>query len=309
MLGFAVAAGTAVALWLAVRVMGLDLGSALIFAAAYGRLGQSMLSLRTSRQIVLAALPAEAAVRALVDDARASAEPTAESGIQLPSRELAIQSVSLVYDDGTTALSEVSVTIPIGSVTAIVGPSGAGKSTLADLVMGLAVPTSGSIALDGRPLDAAGRRAWRAHVGYVPQDAFLFHESIRENLLAAQPGATDADLWGALEAADAAGLVRSLPDGLETVAGERGTRLSGGEAQRIALARALLRHPALLVLDEPTSALDADSEARIIATIERLRGRHTIVIVAHRQALAAIADHVVALERGRLGQLTRAGGR
>jgi ATP-binding cassette subfamily C protein len=207
--------------------------------------------------------------------------------------------VSLVYDDGTKALSEVSASIPIGSVTAIVGPSGAGKSTLADLVMGLAVPTSGAIALDGRPLDAAGRRAWRAHVGYVPQDAFLFHESIRDNLLAARPGAADAELWEALEAADATNLVRSLPDGLETIAGERGTRLSGGEAQRIALARALLRHPALLVLDEPTSALDADSEARIIATIERLKGRHTIVIVAHRQALAAIADQTIALDRGR----------
>ena len=299
-LGFLVAAATAVALWLAVRVMGLDLGSALIFAAAYGRLGQSVLALRSSRQIVLAALPAEAAVRSLVDEARAAAEPAPESGIQLPAREIALQRVSLVYDDGTKALSGVSVSIPVGSITAIVGPSGAGKSTLADLIMGLAIPTDGTVALDGRPLDAAGRRAWRTHVGYVPQDAFLFHEPIRDNLLAARPDAAEEDLWRALEAAGAAELVRALPDGLDTIAGERGTRLSGGEAQRIALARALLREPALLVLDEPTSALDAESEARIIATIDRLKGRHTIVIVAHRQALAAIADHTIALDRGSL---------
>ena len=305
MLGFLVATATALALWLAVRVMGLDLGSALVFAAAYGRLGQSVLALRSSRQVVLAALPAEAAIQALVTEARAAAEPVAGDPVPLPRRAIALQHVSLRYDDGTMALDDVSASIPIGSITAIVGPSGAGKSTLADLVMGLAIPTAGTVALDDRELDAATRRAWRRHVGYVPQDAFLFHESIRDNLLAARADATDDDVWRALERADAAGMVRALPDGLETIAGERGTRLSGGEAQRIALARALLREPALLVLDEPTSALDGDSEARIIATLERLKGRHTIVIVAHRQALAAIADHVIALERGRLVQPPR----
>ena len=298
MLGFAVATATALALWLAVRVMGLDLGSALIFAAAYGRLGQSVLALRTSRQMVLAAVPAEAAIQSLVTDARAAAEPLADDPVVLPHRAIALQHVSLRYDDGTVALDDISVSIPIGAITAIVGPSGAGKSTLADVIMGLAIPTAGAISLDGVEVDAAGRRAWRAHVGYVPQDAFLFHESIRDNLLAARADATDDDLWRALESADAAGMVRTLPGGLETIAGERGTRLSGGEAQRIALARALLREPALLVLDEPTSALDADSEARIAATLARLKGRHTIVIVAHRQALAAIADHTIALDRG-----------
>lgn len=298
MLGFAVASSTALALWLAVRAMGLDLGSALIFAATYGRLGQSVLALRASRQKVIAAVPAEAAIQTLVAEARAAAEPIADTPVALPHRAITLDRVSLRYDDGTMALDDISVSIPVGAITAIVGPSGAGKSTLADLVMGLSIPTEGTVALDGRELDAATRRAWRTHVGYVPQDAFLFHESIRDNLLAARADATDDDLWKALENADAAGMVRALPEGLETIAGERGTRLSGGEAQRIALARALLREPALLVLDEPTSALDADSEARIAATLARLKGRHTIVIVAHRQALAAIADHTIALERG-----------
>ena len=299
MLGFAVASATALALWLAVRVMGLELGSALVFAAAYGRLGQSVLALRSSRQTVLAALPAEAAIESLITDARAAAEPLAGTPIAPPRHAIALEHVSLRYDDGTMALDDVSVSIPVGSITAIVGPSGAGKSTLADLIMGLAVPTGGTVALDDRVLDAATRRAWRRHVGYVPQDAFLFHESIRDNLLAARADASDDDLWRALERADAADLVRALPAGLETIAGERGTRFSGGEAQRIALARALVREPALLVLDEPTSALDAASEARIIATIQRLRGRHTIVVVAHRQALAAIADRAITLEKGR----------
>src|SRR5690606_26586620 len=141
----------------------------------------------SSRQIVLGAIPAEAAVRALIDDARAGAEPPVHIDLAPPSRALVIGDVTLRYDDGTTALDGVTATIPIGTITAIVGPSGAGKSTLADLIMGLAVPTSGDVRLDDRVLDAEGRRAWRTHVGYVPQDAFLFHESLRENLLAARP--------------------------------------------------------------------------------------------------------------------------
>jgi ATP-binding cassette, subfamily C, bacterial len=299
-LGFGVAAAPALVLWLAVRVSGLDLAAAIVFAATFGRLGQSVLALRTAQQIVIAALPAETAVRAFIDEARRAAEPDTHDAIAPPARAIEIDDVSLRYDDGTLALDRVSAVLPVGSVTAIVGPSGAGKSTLADVIMGLAVPTTGTIRLDGRALEAGGRRAWRRRVGYVPQDAFLFNATVRDNLLAGSPGASDADLWAALEAADAGDLVRGLPDGLETIAGERGTRLSGGEAQRIALARALLRAPALLVLDEPTSALDADSESRIVRTIQRLSGRHTIVIVAHRQALSAIASHTIRLDRGRV---------
>jgi ABC-type multidrug transport system fused ATPase/permease subunit len=143
------------------------------------------------------------------------------------------------------------------------------------------------------------RTMW-SRIGLVPQKPYLFSGTIASNLRYGDPDATDDDLWRALEDADAAAMVRALPEGLETIVGERGARLSGGEGQRIALARALLRRPALLVLDEPTSALDAASEARVIATIQRLKGRHTIVIVAHREALAASADQTIALDRGRI---------
>ena len=305
-IAFAVPAISAAILWMAVRMLGLDLGTALIFALTYGRLGQSVLALRAARRIVEAAIPAEAAVRDLIAHARRAAEPSGTDAIAVPSHHIALRSVTVQYEDGRTALSNVTVAIPVGAVVSITGPSGAGKSTLADVAMGLAVPTDGVVSLDDRALDAAGRRAWRRHVGYVPQDAFLFDETIRDNLLAGRPHATEDALWHALEEAGAAAAVRGLPAGLDTVAGERGARLSGGEAQRIALARALLREPALLVLDEPTSALDAGAEARIIDTIERLRGRHTILVVAHRERLAAIADLTIALDGGRVVQIAGA---
>jgi ATP-binding cassette subfamily C protein len=192
-IAFAVPAAVALLLWVAVRMMGMELGSAVVFALAFARVGQSVLSLRAARRIVLAALPAEAAIRTLIDEARASAESPASERIALPARRIALDGVSQRYDDGTLALDDVTAEIPVGQITAIVGPSGAGKSTLADLVMGLNAPTAGTVSLDERPLDSAARRAWREQVGYVSQDVFLFDVSLRDNLLAARGGAPDAD--------------------------------------------------------------------------------------------------------------------
>ncbi|HEY0832742.1 MAG TPA: ATP-binding cassette domain-containing protein, partial [Azospirillum sp.] len=230
---------------------------------------------------------------------RAAAEPAEPAPAPPLTGALVFDSVTYRHRaDGAPALDRVSLEIPAGRFTAVVGPSGAGKSTLADLVLGLVPPGEGRILVDGRPLDGAARRAWRRRVGYVPQDAFLFHDTIRANLLAAD--ATDESLWAALEQVAAAGFVRRLPDGLDTVVGDRGARLSGGERQRLALARALLRRPDLLVLDESTSALDAESEARILEALERLRGQVTVVVVAHRLTTVRGADHVVVLDAGRV---------
>jgi len=299
LLNTAVAVAVGVGLWVAVRAVGMRVADALVLALTFGRLGESALRLRGTAQVIVAAAPAEAAIRALLASARAAAEPEAMPVIAPPHDAIVLDRVSVTFDDGTVALSDVSATIPVRRITVVVGPSGSGKSTLADLVMGLGVPTGGEVRLDGHALDAGGRRSWRRQVGYVPQDAFLFHESIRANLCAARPEADEAALWAALEDADVADAVRALPDGLDTIVGERGDRLSGGERQRVALARALVRGAALLVLDEPTSALDAESEARIATTLERLRSRYTILIVAHRTALSARADTTITLARGR----------
>ncbi len=188
---------------------------------------------------------------------------------------------------------------PARSTTAVVGQSGAGKSTLADVLTGLLAPDAGEMSVDGVPVAGARRRAWRRQVAYVPQDVYLFHDSIRNNLLWGQPDATENALRQALERA-AASFVFRLPQGMETVVGDAGVRLSGGERQRLALARALLKRPSLLILDEATSALDLENEARICEAIEGLHGDLTVVVIGHRLPNLRRADQVVVLDAGRI---------
>ncbi len=182
-----------------------------------------------------------------------------------------------------------------GAFTVVVGASGAGKTTLADVLLGLLHPECGAVLVDGRPLAALDGARWRERVGYLAQDPMLMHGTIRDNLCFARPGATDGDLWTALEAA-ACDFVARLPRGLDAAVGDRGVMLSGGERQRIALARALLRAPDLLVLDEATSALDADTEHRVLDTVRGLSGTCTVVFCTHRDAVRNAADHVIALD-------------
>jgi ATP-binding cassette subfamily C protein len=171
---------------------------------------------------------------------------------------------------------------------------------LADWLGGLLTPDQGTVRVDGIPLSVDVLRAWRAQVGYVPQEAFLFHDTIGANLAWAAPQADVAAMAEALDLAAAGEFVARLPEGLDTVVGERGAQFSGGERQRLALARALLRKPAVLVLDEATSALDPEGEGRIVDAITSLRGSVTTVIITHRLSLAARADVIHVLEAGRV---------
>lgn len=202
--------------------------------------------------------------------------------------------------DQPPVLAGLSLAIPARRITALIGPSGGGKSTIGDLILGLLEPDAGEIAVDGVPLGGAQLRAWRRSVAYVPQDVFLVHDTIRENLRIAMPGANEADMWNALDLAQAGDFVRRLDFRLDTVVGPRGTRLSGGERQRIALARALLMQPQLLILDEATSALDWENQNLIAKAIEDLRGQMTIITVAHRPSMISFADWVLAVDQGRL---------
>lgn len=209
--------------------------------------------------------------------------------------------VSFYYDStrANYAVEEANFFLPAGTTTAFVGVSGSGKSTLVDLLMGLITPKRGYILIDGEPL-LENLRPWRNSIGYVPQDAFLFNASIRENLLWACPDASEEGMWEALRLAAVYSFVISLPDGLDTVVGDRGVRLSGGERQRIVLARALLRKPSVLILDEATSSLDSENEKRIQQAIESLQGKLTIVIIAHRISTIRNADRILVLEQGRV---------
>ncbi|TYP76688.1 ABC transporter ATP-binding protein [Paenibacillus methanolicus] len=217
---------------------------------------------------------------------------------------IACSGVYYRYDADASAysLEDIRLFIPAAGTTAIVGQSGAGKSTLVDVLVGLAVPERGEVLIDGKPLTEADALALRRSVGYVSQDPFLFHASIRDNLSAAAPEASEEEMWEALRFAAADRFVRRLTDGLDTVLGDRGARLSGGERQRIVLARAILRRPAILILDEATSALDGENEALIQEALERLHGKMTIVVIAHRLSTIRGADQVVVMENGRIVQ-------
>ncbi|MGX1804891.1 ABC transporter ATP-binding protein [Nocardia sp. NPDC055321] len=216
---------------------------------------------------------------------------------------------------GEQVLHEVSLRAEPGQMVALVGSSGAGKSTIAQLVSRLYDVDSGAVRLGGQDVRELTSRSIQDTVGLVTQDGHLFHDSIRANLTLARPGATEAELWDALERARLRELIASLPDGLDTVVGERGYRLSGGERQRLTIARLLLKQPRVVILDEATASLDSTSEAAVQeALAEALTGR-TALVIAHRLSTIRNADQIVVLEHGRVverGTHTRllaAGGR
>jgi ATP-binding cassette, subfamily C, bacterial len=291
-------------LWAAVELLHVPTTRFLLLAFIFVRLLPRFSSLQQQYQSVKNMLPAFAGVTELHARASAARETGLEgTGEPHPlTREVSFRNVSFRYDrpDGPYALENATFDIPAHKITAIVGPSGAGKSTLADLLLGLLKPQRGMVMADGREISADRLSDWRHAIGYVPQEAFLFHDTLRANLLWANPSATEEDLWEALRLAAADDFVAGLPGQLDTLAGDRGLRLSGGERQRIALARALLRKPQLLLLDEATSALDNCNEDRIHAAVQTLRGALTIVIIAHRSSTLRHADHVIVLERGRV---------
>jgi ATP-binding cassette subfamily C protein len=247
----------------------------------------------------LHALPAYEAYRALWTRCASAAEPAGSGALYPVADAIRLQQVYYRPIEGKSdILSDINLTLPHRSTTALIGASGAGKSTLADLVSGLLAPTSGRIMIDGREL--TDRRTWRESVGYVPQDVYLFNSTLRANLLCAVRTASDAEIWQVLDLAAAADLVKALPQGLETQLGERGIRLSGGERQRLAIARTLLRRPSFLVLDEATSALDAENERRIQQTLAKLRGHLTVLVIAHRDTSLAGVDRIVRMAEGRI---------
>ena len=250
----------------------------------------------------LNALPALDSTLHLLRECQLHAEPE-DSGDTTPwpiTRELRLDKIEVHYANRPQpVLNQVSVCFPARTTTAIMGPSGAGKSTLADVVMGLLEPDQGQVSVDGVPIAGHQRRRWRHSVAYVPQEVFLFNDSIRNNLLWGHAGADDTALRQALTQA-AASFVFELPMGLDTIVGDNGVRLSGGERQRLALARALLRQPSLLILDEATSALDRENEARIRSAIENLHGNLTVILIGHRLPTLEHADQVLLLDQGTL---------
>jgi ATP-binding cassette subfamily C protein len=280
--------------------LGIEIGVIIVVLAIFIRLFPRVTALRRSIQALSLALPsververmrleAEAARETELDDA-ANANAAAPAGIQF-------RDVTVLGEEGRSLLSNIDLSVKPGAFVSIVGPTGGGKTTLVDCILGLAMPASGEVLLDGVPSTRGGLGAWRRSAGYLGQEPVLFAGSIRDNVTWGRAGFDDAAVAAALGEA-AADFVLRLPAGLDTILGERGGSLSGGERQRIALARAMLGHPRLIILDEATSALDGETERLVIDALLARRGRITIVTITHRIEAAAQADLVVVLENG-----------
>jgi ATP-binding cassette, subfamily B, bacterial PglK len=217
-------------------------------------------------------------------------------------RALVIEHLSYSYPaTRQPAIDDVSLEIPKGHWAAFIGPTGAGKTTLADLILGLLVPSSGRILVDGRNLHD-NLASWQRNIGYVPQTVYVIDDSVRRNVAFGVPEEEidDERVWQALRAAQVDHLVRSMPGELNAIIGERGGRISGGERQRLGIARALYRDPEVLVIDEATANLDPGTEAAIVEVIGGLRGKKTIIIITHRLAFARNCDCIYMLAQGRL---------
>jgi ATP-binding cassette subfamily C protein len=311
----------AAAIYLALGVLHVAPATMLLLLAIFTRLMPQLATLQSQSHQFASILPSFDHVLAMEAECLVHAEPKAleageNAGERLVlQRELRLEDVWFAYQAGADereaefVLRGVTFSIEEGMLTAVVGPSGAGKSTIADLCNGLLTPTRGDLVLDGHAMGPEEMRAWRRQVGYVGQETVLFHQSVRRNLLWAQPEATEAEMRDALLRASAE-FVYELPGGLDSVVGDRGVLLSSGQRQRIALARALLRRPALLILDEATNALDVENEARILDAIREAiaqskaggGGTLTVLMIAHRASAIRRADRVYELEAGRIAR-------
>ncbi len=226
--------------------------------------------------------------------------PDAPDGVKLPSLagQIVFERVSFSYNADTPVLSDLSMTLPAGQMVALVGPSGAGKTTITGLIPRLYEATAGHIFVDGYDLRDVQIRSLREQIAVVPQEPALFGGTIRENIAYGRLDATLQEIEAAAEAANAAEFIARLPQGYESTVGERGVQLSAGQRQRIAIARAILRDPRILILDEATASLDNESEAMVQDALNRLMRNRTTLVIAHRLTTVENADHILVLNRG-----------
>ncbi|RYD89179.1 MAG: ABC transporter ATP-binding protein/permease, partial [Sphingomonadales bacterium] len=210
------------------------------------------------------------------------------------------EDVHFAYDPEREILKGINLDIPAGATVAVVGPSGAGKSTLARILYRFYDLTGGRVTIDGQDISQVTQSSLRASIGIVPQDTVLFNDTVGYNIAYGREGASPEEVADAARGAAIAGFIQSLPQGFDTRVGERGLKLSGGEKQRVAIARTLVKNPPILILDEATSALDSRTEADIQATLEAIEQGRTTIVIAHRLSTVVHADRIIVLDAGRI---------
>lgn len=289
-----------VVLLLAVDQSGLESSSVIAAVTVVNKLFKPVAALSTIGQTVQQAAGSMERVNELFDEpVTIEDKPDA---VELPALGTAIEldQVMFSYGTGRPVLKDLSLRIPAGTSVAFVGPSGCGKSTTVSLLLRFWDPEKGRVLFDGHDLRDVTLESLRAQIGYVFQDTFIFDNTVRANIAIGRPDATDQEIASAARAARLESFINSLPNGYDTVLGERGVRMSGGQRQRLAIARAILRDPPVLILDEATSALDAKTEAEILETLSEIAKSRTTISITHRLSWAARADKIFVLQKGRL---------
>lgn len=276
------------------------LGKLLAFRSYWWRLFGPVQTLARVNDMVQRAVASCRRIFEVMDAPDELPDPPSAQSIDRIDGAMALRGVTFAYDRKNPVLQEVNIDIPSGKTVALVGPSGSGKSTVLNLLLRFYDPTSGSVTMDGRDLRNLSRDSFRKHLALVQQETFLFSESILDNIRYGHADATMDDVIAAAKAANAHAFISRLPEGYATYVGERGVRLSGGQKQRISIARAFLANPRILLLDEPTSSVEPDSEAAIIAALDRLMVGRTTVLTSHRPSLVAQADIICVIEDGRV---------
>lgn len=293
----------ALGMFAAYEGLGMDVGQQIMLAVLFFRLVSRIGNVQQSWQSVMLSESAYWAILDTIDSAEAEREcPHGGARPALPA-PVRLESTRFAFP-GKEVLRGVDLEITPGSIVTVIGPSGAGKSTLAELLIGLREPTAGIVRIGNLPLAEVDLQWWREQIGYVPQELFLFNDTILQNITLGDQRITRDDARDALEQAGAWDFVAALPDGLDSNVGESGLHLSGGQRQRIAIARALARRPAILILDEPTTALDPDTELAICRTVRSLAGGPAILAITHQQAWVTVADTVCRLQEGQVTAVT-----
>lgn len=282
---------------------GMTIGTLVAFIALQGTLFRPLMGLLNVGVEITASMALFSRIFEYADLPIDLPEPVDPTPLPRLGGEVRFEHVGFGYDEDRDVLTDIHLTVAAGSSLALVGTTGSGKSTLAGLVARLHDPTSGRVLIDSVDVRDAAATDLASRIGMVTQETYLMHTSIRENLLHARPGASDAEIEAACRRARIHDLVASLPHGYDTVVGSRGHRFSGGEKQRLAIARTLLRDPAILVLDEATSALDNETERAIQESLDVLARGRTTITIAHRLSTVRNADRIAVLDHGRIVEL------